>query len=133
MTQSRDDPDRRILPSIDAYLSFVLENAGQLHEYWRTKLNRHQMPVWADIDPIDIPKPLLYVALIEVCWSPRRFLWRLIETHITTALGYDSTGLHFDERYSGQALANLMAVHERVIERKAPIRHLGKPTFANQI
>ena len=98
MTQSRDDPDSRILPSIDAYLSFVLENAGQLHEYWRTKLNRHQMPVWADIDPIDIPKPLPYVALIEVCWNPRRFLWGLIETHITTALGYNSTGFHFDER-----------------------------------
>ena len=91
------------------------------------------MPVWADIDPIDIPKPLPYVALIEVCWNPRRFLWRLIGTHITTALGYDSTGFHFDKRYSGQLLANLIAVHERVIERKAPIRHFGKPTFANQI
>ena len=96
MTQSRDDPDRRILPSFDAYLSFVLKNIGQLHKYWRTKLNRHQMPVWADIDPIDIPKPLPYVALIEVCWNPRRFLWRLIETRITTALEYDSTGFYLD-------------------------------------
>ena len=34
MRQSRDNPDRRILPSIDAYLSFVLKNGGQLHEYW---------------------------------------------------------------------------------------------------
>ena len=133
MTQSRDDPDRRILPSIDAYLSCVLKNIWQLHEYWRTKLKRHQMPVWADIDPIDIPKPLPYVALIAVCWNPRRFLWRLIETHITTALGYDSTGFHFDERYSRQVLANLIAVHERVIERKTLIRHFGKPTFADQI
>ena len=91
------------------------------------------MPVWADIDPIDIPKPLPYVALIEVCLNPRRFLWRLIETHITTALGYDSTGFHFDERYSRQVLANLITVHERVIERKTLIRHFGKPTFADQI
>ena len=133
MTQSRDDPDRRILPSFDAYLSFVLKNIGQLHKYWRTKLNRHQMPVWADIDPIDIPKPLPYVALIEVCWNSRRFLWRLIGSHITTALGYDSTGFHSDDRYSVQVLANLMAVYERVIERKAPIRHFGEPTFADQV
>ncbi|MED5572929.1 MAG: hypothetical protein VX955_02170, partial [Pseudomonadota bacterium] len=83
---------------INAYLSFVLNNIGQLHEYWRTKLNRNQMPVWADIDTIDIPKPSPHVALMEVCWNPRRFLWRLIETNITTALGYDSTGFYFDER-----------------------------------
>ena len=92
MTQSRDDPDSRILPSIDAYLSFVLENAGQLRKYWRTKFNRHRMLMWADIDPIDIPKPFPYVAFIEVSLNPGRFLWRLIRTHITIALGYDSTG-----------------------------------------
>ena len=110
MTQGRDDPDRRFLPLINADLSFVSKNIGQLHEYWRTKLNGRQMPARVDIDSIDIPKLLPYVALIEVGWNPRRFRWRLIGTHITTALGYDSTGFHFDERYSGQVLADLMAM-----------------------
>jgi len=133
MTQGRYDPDRRFLPSIDTELDCVSKNIRELHEYWRTKLDGRQMPTRGDIDPIEIPNLLPYIALIDVEWTPRRFRWRLIGTHITTALGYDSTGFHFDDKYAGQALADLMAVYERVIERKAPIRHYGKPTFADQV
>ena len=63
--------------------------------------------------------------------TPPLLLW-LIGTHITNALGYDTTGFFFDERYSGQALIDLMAVYERVVARRGPIRHFGSPTFAEK-
>ena len=78
MTQGRDDPDRRFLPWIDADFSFVSKNIGQLHDYWRTKLNGRQMPVRADIDPIDIPKLLPYVALIKVGHRVRHLYSRCV-------------------------------------------------------
>ena len=59
--------------------------------------------------------------------TPPLLLW-LIGTHITNALGYDATGFFFDEKYSGQALIDLMAVYERVVARRGPICHFGSPT-----
>ena len=58
-------------------------------------------------------------------------LW-LIGTHLTNALGYETKGFFFDEKYSGQALIDLMAVYERVVARRGPIRHFGSPSFAEK-
>ena len=63
--------------------------------------------------------------------TPPLLLW-LIGTHITNALGYDTTGFFFDEKYSGQAPIDLLAVYERVVARRGPIRHFGSPTFAEK-
>lgn len=90
------------------------------------------MPSRADLEPTEIPNLLPYVALIEAESEPRRFRWRLIGTHITQAMGYDSTGRYFDEKYSGQVLLDLMAVYERVLSSRKPIRHFGRPTFADK-
>ena len=132
MTQGRYDPDRRFLPSIDTDLNYQSENLEKLYIYWHSKLDGREMPSRDDLDPVEIPSLLPYVALIEVHWTPRRFFWRLIGTHITNALGYDTTGFYFDDKYSGQALIDLMAVYERVVDRRGPIRHFGKPTFAEK-
>ena len=59
--------------------------------------------------------------------TPPLLLW-LIGTHITNALDYDTTGFFFGGKYSGQALIDLMAVYERVVPRRGPIRHFGSPT-----
>ena len=63
--------------------------------------------------------------------TPPLLLW-LIGTHITNALDYDTTGFFFGGKYSGQALIDLMAVYERVVARRGPIRHFGSPTFAEK-
>ena len=62
---------------------------------------------------------------------PLLLLW-LIGAHITNALSYETTGFFFDEKYSGQALIDLMAVYERVVARRGPIRHFGSPSFAEK-
>ncbi len=63
--------------------------------------------------------------------TPPLLPW-LIGTHITNALDYDTTGFFFGGKYSGQALIDLMAVYERVVARRGPIRHFGSPTFAEK-
>ena len=68
------------------------------------------MPSRAEIEPTEIPTLLPYLALIDVELNPRRFRWRLVGTHITGAMGYDYTRFYFDEKYSGPALADLIAV-----------------------
>ena len=73
MTQGRYDPDRRFQPSIDTELSYTSENLEKLWIYWQSKLNGREMPSRADLDPVEIPELLPYVALIEVHWEPRCF------------------------------------------------------------
>ena len=63
--------------------------------------------------------------------TPLLLLW-LSGTHLTNALGYDTTGFFFDEKYSGQALIDLMAVYERVVARRGPFHHFGSLTFAEK-
>jgi hypothetical protein len=132
MIAEENDPERRLLPEFDKTLAYRSDKLRQLHDYWRSKLKGREIPSRADIEPTEIPKLLPYTALIDVESNPRRFRWRLVGTHITGAMGYDYTGFYFDEKYSGPALIDLMAVYERVLQSKEPIRHFGRPTFADK-
>ena len=132
MTAEENDPERRFLPEFDTTLRFRSKNLEQLQKYWDSKRKGREMPSRTDIEPTEIPTLLSYLALIDVELNPRRFRWRLVGTHITGAMRYDYTGFYFDEKYSGRALADLMAVYERVLQSKAPIRHFGRPTFADK-
>ena len=97
MTQGRYDPDGRFQPSIDTEFEYKSENLKKLWVYWRSKLNGREMPSRGDLDPVEIPELLPYVALIEVHWEPRRFFCGLLEhisptRLITTRQGSSSAG-----------------------------------------
>jgi hypothetical protein len=91
-----------------------------LWDYWigvYRKLGR--MPQRADIDPIDIPKLLPNLWLVD--WEPQsgRFRYRLVGTGVTKARNVDATGRHLDEDFPdlarttlGQSLAGV--VHEGI-------------------
>lgn len=132
MNDTPDSRERRFLPTIDTELRFESAELGRLHDHWLRIRGERKMPRREDLDPLDIPDLLPYVALIDVECAPRRFRWRLIGTHITRAMGRDRTGNYFDEAYSGKVLDDLMAVYERVVQSRTPIRHFGRPTFADK-
>ena len=96
ITQRRYGPDRRFQPSIDTELEYTSENLKKLWVYWRSKLNGLEMLSRGDLDPVEIPELLPYVALIEVHWEPRRFFCGLAHISptrlITTRQGSSSAG-----------------------------------------
>lgn len=132
MDDTLNDRERRFLPTIDTDLKYESEALDRLRDYWLRIRGDREMPRRADLDPLHIPDLLPYLALIEVEHAPRRFRWRLIGTHITRAMGRDRTGNYFDEAYSGKVLDDLMNVYERVVQARTPIRHFGRPTFADK-
>lgn len=69
-------------------------------DYWRSKSAGRPMPRRSDIDPIDIPKLLPHVMLVEVLQSGR-YRYRLIGTENTDAQGVHATGRYLDEVLPG--------------------------------
>jgi hypothetical protein len=69
-------------------------------DYWRRQAAGKAMPRRAEIDPIDIPKLLPDVMLVEVLPSGR-YRYRLIGTENAEAHGINATGRYLDEVLPG--------------------------------
>ena len=72
----------------------------QAYDYWRQIAAGRAMPTRKDLDPVDIPRLLPHVMLVEV-ERPGRFRYRLIGTAIAQEQGLNATG-----RYVGEAIQN---------------------------
>lgn len=101
---------------------------------WNRLRGERSMPSPEDIDPLRIPKKLLsHILLLDVEYRPEfRLRWRLIGTHVTDALGRDSTGCYWDELYTPYAMEKLAAGPRWVIENRRPIRVLGDACFVDK-
>ena len=65
---------------------------SDLYSYWSLMRTGNALPLRSDLDPIDIPHLLPYLALVECTDSARRIKFRLVGTDV--AFGSDPTG-HF--------------------------------------
>jgi len=84
----------------DSALPFTDPRLEQVYLYWRGKAAGRAMPSRADIDPIEIPKLLPDVMLVER-HEDGRYRYRLIGTENTRAHGMNATGRFLDEVLPG--------------------------------
>ena len=100
-------------------------NAGflEFYEYWRAKGAGKGMPARADIDPLDIPRLLANVFLIDVvAGNPRRFRFRLVGTRITELEG-EMTNRFLDEFVPGAAGTAMARHYEDTVQGRIYVRH----------
>ena len=113
-------------------LSLKLKNPVlvDLLQIWRDARGDKDLPTRSDVDPIVIGPALLpYVLLIDVEYlAKRRYRWRLIGTHIVTALERDSTGKYWDDIYTPDTLAALSIRADWVVQHRTPVRAAGHTT-----
>jgi hypothetical protein len=91
-TAKHFDAPTVVPPISDARLKSALD-------YWRRQSAGKAMARRTDIDPIDIPKLLPHVMLVEVL-SAGRYRYRLIGTENTEAHGVNATGRYLDEVFA---------------------------------
>jgi hypothetical protein len=114
-------------------LPFTDPRLGQAYLYWREKAAGRAMPSRADIDPIDIPKLLPDVMLIERL-DNGRYRYRLIGTENARAHGINATGRFLDEVLPGpDYCAHVLALYDECVATRralyseclffAPARH----------
>lgn len=69
-----------------------------LFDYWQSKLRNRRLPDRTDIDPIEIPKLLPNIVLLDVLPDrPDCFRYRLVGTHVVREFGREMTGRTTDD------------------------------------
>jgi hypothetical protein len=106
------------------------ERLRQVYAYWAAKIVGGRLPSRASIDPIEIPRLLPYLFLVDVERDPQRFRFRLVGTQVCSWAGRDTTGLYTDEPAYGLRGPELTRLYAEVVARRAPLcseRPGGRP------
>lgn len=94
------------------------ERLRDLYAYWRSKIAGDRLPARADIDPLDIPKLLPFLFLVDVERDPQRFRFRLVGTQICTWAGRDMTGFYTDDEHYGERGPDISREYGEVVRRR---------------
>jgi hypothetical protein len=98
----------------------------RLYEYW---LSRHHpdgsLPTRQDIDPLDIPKLLPWVWMVDIHRNPTRFKFRLFGTRHVEAVGRDLTAQWIDEAYPEFPSSEGYADYLKVADNLSPSYRSG--------
>jgi hypothetical protein len=106
------------------------KNVETAYQYWLSKVSPGRLPGRACIDPVEIPRLLSGIWLLDVSRSPFRFKYRLIGTSIVNAIGFDPTGRWLDEAHAHvRENTNFFARYERVAEKKIASRRTGRASL----
>jgi len=68
----------------------------EAYDYWERKASLRGLPSRLDIDPVEIPRLLPHLMLVDVL-PPSQYRYRLIGTEIAAAQGMNATGKYVHE------------------------------------
>jgi hypothetical protein len=93
-----------------------------LYQYWQGKRAGRAMLTRADIDPVEIPRLLPHIILIEVAEGGRRFRFRLVGTAIIQAAGTELTARYLDEVLPDPDYkAHVLSLYRTLMETRRPV------------
>lgn len=94
--------------------------AMALELYWRGKCTGRKMPSRRDLDPVDIPKLLPSILLLDVEADTGRLRFRLVGTRISDIYGRDYTGQYLDEIFFGRNRDQIIDAYQSVASDGGP-------------
>ena len=89
--------------------------------YWQSQCGDRPMPARADLDPLDIPKLLPQVLLIDVNRTQHDFRYRVVGTRLADYMLADYTGKWMSEIEHQRPPSQVFSACETVVERREPI------------
>ena len=95
------------------------DTLSSLWAYWRTKRGERSMPARNDIDPIEIPKLLPHILLLES--SGGRLRYRLVGSAIVDEFELDPTGKFLDNLLPEERFRVASKSYMKVMELSRPI------------
>jgi hypothetical protein len=91
------------------------------HAYWLAAKGDRVLPMRRDFDPpIEIPRLVPSMIMIEVLHEPLDFVYRLIGTKVRTHLMHDLTGVRMSDVEFQRPPSVIWSHHAWVIEHAAP-------------
>jgi len=95
----------------------------QFHDYWRSKIRSgRRFPARADIDPVEIPRLLPSILLIDVVrdFDSVRFRLRLVGTEYVRRIGRDHTGRWLEDGRPVSEAEAIIATYKQVLATGEP-------------
>ncbi|MDO8420837.1 MAG: PAS domain-containing protein [Parvibaculum sp.] len=97
------------------------QNTRTLLAYWQSKCRQELLPGRKDIDPIEIPRLMSDVVIVDVLRDPLDFRYRLVGTHVVAMIGSERTGKRMREVFTPEAISESEILIERLISTRAPV------------
>jgi len=110
---------------IDETNSLRSAELQRLLRLWQTRGDATGVPQRGDFSAEELMGFGGRVVLIDIERDPFRLRFRLLGTHVTMAVGRDSTGSYLDEVYDPVYWERLRQHFLRVIEDRRPLRMFG--------
>jgi hypothetical protein len=82
---------------LDIDLSSCHVKVAELFRYWNSRRPPHGLPGRQHIDPLDVPRLMPHIWLLDIERQPLRFRYRLVGTELVRAGGRELTGHYMDE------------------------------------
>lgn len=103
-----------------------------LYDHWRSIHPPSGLPDRQHFDPLDVPRLLGNIWMIDVFRDPLRFRFRLVGTVMVDFMGHDATGKWVDDLTSGPEGDLAIERLRRLVEEKTPIYRAGPPSITHQ-
>jgi hypothetical protein len=91
-----------------------------LYVYWKGKCQGRAMPSRGDLDPVDFPRHLPSITLVDVVPDEQRFVYRLVGTQEVAGRGSDPTGRAVGDAFYGESREAALACYEYVVATRRP-------------
>ncbi len=93
----------------------------EAYAYWRGKCAGKPLPSRRDVDPVDIPRLLPHVLLVDVR-EDGRYRYRVVGTECVQEHGRDSTGQYADEVIPGREYrAHVLGLYDKCVHERRPV------------
>ncbi len=107
-------------PDLAFRTQLVVPEQRQLYDYWRDCCAHRTMPSRHDISPMDFPKLLPYISLVDVDAEAGRFRVRLAGTRLRDVYDREITGRYLDELDFGDKTEYWLSAYRRVTSNGRP-------------
>lgn len=91
-----------------------------MYGYWRSKCDGDRLPQRRAIDPVEIPRFLPNITIVEVVADERRYVYRLVGTKEVEIRGRDPTGKSVLDGFFGPSLADALGCYDTVVASRRP-------------
>lgn len=134
MTQERHSPSGQEEHLAPAWLAEAGPQLQQIYAYWVARCRDGRLPRRADIDPVDIPRLLSNIMLIDVVPdagrpNARNYIYRLVGTREVELRGNDPTGKSVADAFFGFSPEDALGWYDRTVETGQP-QYDGRPYVA---
>ena len=103
-----------------AWLERASPEVKAIYRYWVLKHQGDRLPRRADIDPLEFPRLLPHITIVEVVPDERRYVYRLVGTKDVEVRGQDPTGKSVLEGFFGPSVEDALHCYDTVVKTQQP-------------